>query len=176
VAAAVKTKVVELKRSQLDIGIKKISQCRRRMWFLPVSRETARQTLHAQQFLKKSLCKPQRNPPRPSFFERSTPNQIWQTDIFTFGRGGGNAYLMGFMDDHSPYGVGLQVFCSHTAEHVLEVHCRAGRGPRYLAWRQCANSVACSFFPFDVTTSTAMTPLEAYLPDLHDIRSAGTAV
>jgi len=73
VAAAVKTKVVELKRHHSDLGIKKISQFLRRMWFLPVSRETVRRTLHQQQLLKKPKSKPPRNPPQPRFFERSTP-------------------------------------------------------------------------------------------------------
>jgi transposase len=49
VAAAVKTKVVELKRRHPDLGIKKISQFLRRVRFLPVSRETVRRTFHAQQ-------------------------------------------------------------------------------------------------------------------------------
>jgi transposase len=125
VAAAVKTKVVELKRHHPDLGIKKISQFLRRVWFLPVSRETVRRTLHEQQLLKKPRPKPRRNPPKPRFFERSTPNQLWQTDVFTLRLGGKNAYLIGFIDDHSRYVVGLDVFRSQTAEHVLEVYRRA---------------------------------------------------
>lgn len=82
VAAAVKTHVVELKRRHPDFGIQKISQFLRRMLFLPVSRETVRRTLHEQQLLPKRKPKPQRNPPKPRFFERATPNQMWQADIF----------------------------------------------------------------------------------------------
>jgi len=52
VAAAVKTKVVELKRRHPDLGIQKISQFLRRVLFLPVSRETVRRTLHEQRLLK----------------------------------------------------------------------------------------------------------------------------
>ena len=147
VAPAVKTKVIELKRHHPDLGIKKISQFLRRVWFLPVSRETVRRTLHEQQLLKKPRPKPQRNPPKPRFFERSTPNQMWQTDIFTFRLGGKNAYLIGFIDDHSRYVVGLDVFRSQTAEHVLEVYRRAvaeygvpkemlsDQGRQYSSWR-----------------------------------------
>jgi transposase InsO family protein len=147
VALAVKTKVVELKRHHPDLGIKKISQFLRRVLFLPVSRETVRRTLHEQQLLKKPRPKPQRNPPQPRFFERSTPNQMWQTDIFTFRLGGKNAYLIGFIDDHSRYVVGLDVFRSQTAEHVLEVYRRAvaeygvpkemlsDQGRQYSSWR-----------------------------------------
>ncbi len=147
VAAAVKTKVVELKRRHPDFGIQKISQFLRRMWFLPVSRETVRQTWHEQQLLKKSRRKPQRHPPQPRFFERSTPNQLGQTDIFTFRLGGKNAYRIGFLDDYSRYVVGLEVFRSQTAEHVLEVYRRAvaeydvpkemlsDQGRQYSSWR-----------------------------------------
>ena len=101
VAPAVKAQVVELKRHNPELGVKKISLFLRRVLFLPVSRETVRRTLHEQQLLKKPRRKPQRNPPRPRFFERSTPNQMWQTDIFTFRLGGKNAYLIGFLDDYS---------------------------------------------------------------------------
>ena len=147
VAPAVKAKVVELKRRHPELGIKKISQFLRRMWFLPMSRETVRRTLHEQQLLKKPRPKPQRNPPKPRFFERSTPNQMWQTDIFTFRLGGKNAYLIGFMDDYSRYMVGVDIFRSQTAEHVLEVYRRAvaeygvpkemlsDQGRQYSSWR-----------------------------------------
>lgn len=85
--------------------------------------------------------------PKPRFFERSTPNQLWQTDIFTFRLGGKNAYLIGFLDDYSRYVVGLEVFRSQTAEHVLEVYRRAvaeygvpkemlsDQGRQYSSWR-----------------------------------------
>jgi transposase InsO family protein len=146
-AAAVKTKVVELKRHHPDLGIQKISQFLRRVLFLPVSRETVRRTLHEQQLLKKPRSKPRRNPPKPRFFERSTPNQMWQTDIFTFRLGGKNAYLIGFIDDHSRYVVGLDLFRSQTAEHVLGVYRTAvaeygvpkemlsDQGRQYSSWR-----------------------------------------
>jgi transposase InsO family protein len=147
VAAAVKTKVVELQRRHPDLGIQKISQFLRRVLFLPVSRETVRRTLHEQQLLKKPKPQPRRNPPQPRFFERSTPNQMWQTDIFTFRLGGKNAYLIGFLDDYSRYVVGLDVFRSQTAEHVLEVYRTAiaeygvpkevlsDQGRQYCSWR-----------------------------------------
>jgi transposase InsO family protein len=146
-AAAVKTKVVELKRDHPDLGIQKISQFLRRVLFLPVSRETVRRTLHEQQLLKKRKPKPRRHPQKPRFFERSTPNQLWQTDIFTFRLAGKNAYLIGFLDDYSRYVVGLDVFRSQTAEHVLEVYRTAvaeygvpkemlsDQGRQYSSWR-----------------------------------------
>jgi len=65
--------------------------------------------------------KPRRNMVRPRFFERATPNQMWQTDIFTFRLGGRYAYVIAFMDDYSRFIVGADLFRSHMAENVLEV-------------------------------------------------------
>ena len=124
VAPAVKAQVVELKRQHPELGVKRISQFLRRVLFLPVSRETVRRTLHEQQLLKKPRRKPQQNPARPRFFERSTPNQMWQSDIFTFRLGGKNAYLIGFLDDYSRYLVGLDVFRSQTAGNSRRHSCK----------------------------------------------------
>ena len=146
-AAAVKAQMTELKQQHPRFGVKKIAQVLRRMLFLPGSHETVRRTLHQHHLMQKPKAKPKRNPPKPRFFERSTPNQMWQTDIFTFRLGGKNAYLIGFIDDHSRYIVGLDLFRSQTAEHVLEVYRTAvaeyglpkemltDNGRQYTAWR-----------------------------------------
>ncbi len=146
-AAAVKAQITELKQQHPRFGVKKIAQILRRVLFLPGSHETVRRTLHQQQLIERRRKKPRRNPPKPRFFERSTPNQMWQTDIFTFRLGGKNAYLIGFIDDHSRYIVGLDLFRSQTAEHVLEVYRTAvaeyglpkemltDNGRQYTAWR-----------------------------------------
>ena len=84
---------------------------------------------------------------RPRFFERSTPNQLWQGDIFTFRLGGRYAYLVGMVDDYSRYMVGLELYRSQTADQVIEVYRRAvgeygvpkevltDRGRQYTNWR-----------------------------------------
>ena len=84
-------------------------------------RETVRQTLK-QEGLIEPPPKPRRNLVRPRFFERATPNQMWQTDIFTFRLGGRYAYLIAFMDDYSRFIVGADLFRSPTAEAVIEVY------------------------------------------------------
>ena len=116
----VRDKIIELKKEEPTRGIKKISQLLRRVFFLPGSPETVRKTLQ-QEGLIESPPKPRRNLVRPRFFERATPNQMWQTDIFTFRLGGRYAYLIGFMDDYSRFMVGADLFRSHTADNVLEV-------------------------------------------------------
>jgi transposase InsO family protein len=117
---AVRDKILELKQEEPTRGVKRIAQLLRRIFFLPASTETVRQTLK-EEGLVQSPPKPRRNLTRPRFFERATPNQMWQTDIFTFRLGGRYAYLIGFMDDYSRFLVGADLFRSHTAENVLEV-------------------------------------------------------
>jgi transposase InsO family protein len=119
-AEPVRAKILELKKEEPSRGIKRISQLLKRVFFLQASPETVRKTLKEQGLIE-SPPKPRRNVVRPRFFERATPNQMWQTDIFTFRLGGRYAYLIGFMDDYSRFLVGADLFRSHTAENVLEV-------------------------------------------------------
>jgi transposase InsO family protein len=116
----VRSKILELKKEEPSRGIKRISQLLKRVFFLPGSPETVRKTLKEHGLIEPPP-KPRRNLVRPRFFERATPNQMWQTDIFTFRLGGRYAYLIGFMDDYSRFIVGADLFRSHTAENVLEV-------------------------------------------------------
>lgn len=118
----VKDRIIAIKKAQPESGIRRISHLLRRMFFLPGSPESVRKTL-----LEEGLNSPPRktrrhNITRPRFFERATPNQMWQTDIFTFRMGGRYAYLIGFIDDYSRYIVGLGLYLSQTALHVIEVY------------------------------------------------------
>ena len=130
-----------------SFGVKRISHLLKRAFFLSASPETVRRTLRAESLIVPSKKKPQHNITRPRFFERSTPNQLWQSDIFTFRLGGRYAYLIGFIDDYSRYMVGLELYRSQTADQVLEVYRRAvgeygvakevltDRGRQYTNWR-----------------------------------------
>lgn len=142
----VRDKIIELKKEDPSRGIKRISQLLKRVFFLKASSETVRQTLHKEELIE-SPPRPRRNLVRPRFFERATPNQMWQTDIFTFRLGGRYAYLIGFLDDYSRFMVGADVFRSQTAENVLEVFRTAmaeynppkemltDNGRQYTSWR-----------------------------------------
>ena len=144
---AAKKKAVELKKQNPDHGSRRISHILRRMFFLKASHETVRKALHEEDLVQKPKRKPRRNPTRPRFFERTTPNQMWQTDIFTFRLGGQNAYLLGFIDDYSRYIVGMGLYRSQTAANLLEVYKRAvgeynvpremltDNGRQYTNWR-----------------------------------------
>lgn len=82
-------------------------------------------------------------------FERSLPNQLWQTDIFTFTlkRENRRLYLVVFLDDNSRYVTGYGIHSSMTGPLVIETLRRAigaygapeevlsDQGPQYHAWR-----------------------------------------
>ena len=147
VSEAAKRKAVELKRQNPAFGAKRISQLLRRLFFLKAGPETVRRTLKEEPRIAPTPPRPKRNPGKPRFFERSTPNQMWQADIFSFRLGGRSAYLIGYVDDYSRYVTGLDLFRSQTAEHVLEVYRQAvgeygvpkemltDNGRQYTNWR-----------------------------------------
>lgn len=143
----VREKIVEIKKREPLFGVKRISHLLKRVFFLSASPETVRRALRAESLIVPSKKKHPHNITRPRFFERSTPNQLWQSDIFTFRLGGRYAYLIGFIDDYSRYGVGLELYRSQTADQVLEVYRRAvgeygvpkevltDQGRQYTNWR-----------------------------------------
>ena len=143
----VREKIVEIKKREPLFGVKRISHLLKRAFFLSASPETVRRTLQEESLIVPPKKKPRHNISRPRFFERTTPNQLWQTDIFTFRLGGRYAYLIGFVDDYSRYVVELGLYRSQTADQVLEVYRRAvgeygvpkemltDRGRQYTNWR-----------------------------------------
>ena len=143
---AVREKIIALKGQEPSFGIKRISQLLRRVFFLKASPETVRQTLKREGLIEPPP-KPRRNVTRPRFFERATPNQLWQSDIFMFQIERRQVYLIGFMDDYSRFIVGAGLFHSHTTENVLEVFRSAvaayqppremltDNGRQYASWR-----------------------------------------
>lgn len=96
-----KSQIVKLKKEDPQRGIKRISDIMRRFFLLKASPETVRRTLHEEKLIDPPKKKRQRNIAKPRRFERTTPNQLWQTDICTFRLAGKNAYLLGFIDDYS---------------------------------------------------------------------------
>ena len=143
----VREKIVEIKKREPFFGVQRISHLLKRVFFLSASPETVRRTLQEESLIVPSRKKHSANITRPRFFERSTPNQIWQGDIFTFRLGGRYAYLVGMVDDYSRYMVGLEFYRSQTADQVIEVYRRAvgeygvpkevltDRGRQYTNWR-----------------------------------------
>jgi hypothetical protein len=89
------------------------------------------------------------HPEKVQRFERAKPNQLWQTDLFTFvlKRQNRRLYLVGFLDDHSRFVVGYGLHASASTALVLEVVRAAianygppqeiltDNGPQYVTWR-----------------------------------------
>jgi hypothetical protein len=71
----------EAKHPPFDI--KRISQLLRRWFFLPATPAESAAAVHAPELMASSSSPKKRSITRPRFFERATPNQIWQTDFFT---------------------------------------------------------------------------------------------
>jgi transposase InsO family protein len=82
-------------------------------------------------------------------FERAKPNELWQTDLFTFllKRQNRRVHLVGFMDDHSRFLVGYGLHATASSALVIEVmraaianyHAPAeiltDNGSQYVTWR-----------------------------------------
>ncbi|MCI0655836.1 MAG: IS481 family transposase [Acidobacteria bacterium] len=90
-----------------------------------------------------------RHPDKPRRFERARPNQLWQSDLFTFllKRDNRRLYLIAFLDDHSRFVVGYGLYASCSGALVREVFEAAianfgppeevltDQGPQYHTWR-----------------------------------------
>ena len=143
----VRGQIIDIKKTNPGWGVKRIAQVMRRWFLMEASPETVRKTLNEEELIQKKRAKPKRNRSKPRRFERATPNQMWQSDIFTFRLGGRNAYLVAYLDDYSRFVVGLELFRSQTAEAVIELYRRAPSptprrrswNARWRSWRSASN-------------------------------------
>ncbi len=147
VPAAVRQNIIDLKTENPSRGARRISDILKRFFMIGASASTVQRTLKDQGLTKPIRKKRKKNPAKPRFFERATPNQMWQSDIMTFRLAGKNAYLIGYLDDYSRYITGLGFYRSQTAEHVIETYrCAVGEygvpkemltdnGRQYTNWR-----------------------------------------
>ena len=91
-------------------------------------------------------------------FERAQPNQLWQTDLFTFvlKRQNRRVYLVAFLDDHSRFVSGYGLHASQATALVLEVLRAAIYGP--------PERIPCLPTGRSRTTATSMSPGGARVP------------
>jgi len=89
------------------------------------------------------------HPDKKRRFERSKPNELWQTDLFTFvlKRQNRRVYLVAFMDNHSRFIVGFGLHASQSTALVLEAlrssitnygvptEILTDNGSQYVTWR-----------------------------------------
>jgi transposase InsO family protein len=140
--------ILMLKQDHPEWGCERISDMLMRGPGLGASASTVAKVLHEAGYVaEEEPTAP--HPPRERRFERARPNQLWQTDLFTFllKRQNRRAYLVAFMDDHSRFVVSYGVHAGASAALVLEV-LRSGiaaygspeevltdNGPQYVTWR-----------------------------------------
>ncbi len=143
-----KRSILMLKQAHPDYGCQRISDMLLRGPGLPASAGAVARVLQEAGYVtEEQPTKP--HPDHVRTFERATPNQLWQTDLFTFmlKRQNRRVYLVAFMDDHSRFIVSYGLHASQSAALVLEVF-RAGitscgspeevltdNGTQYVTWR-----------------------------------------
>jgi transposase InsO family protein len=143
-----KRTILMLKQANPDWGCQRISDMLVRGPALPASASAVAQVLHEAGYqLEEVPTRP--HPDKIRFFERAKPNQLWQTDLFTFvlKRQNRRVFLVAFMDDHSRFLVSYGLHASQSSALVLEV-LRSGiasygapeeiltdNGSQYVTWR-----------------------------------------
>jgi transposase InsO family protein len=140
--------ILLLKESNPTWGCQRISDMLLRGPALPASASAVATVLHEAGYeLEETPTRP--HPDKVRHFERAKPNQLWQTDLFTFvlKRQNRRVYLVAFMDDHSRFIVGYGLHASQSTALVLEVLRAAltsygapeeiltDNGTQYVTWR-----------------------------------------
>jgi transposase InsO family protein len=140
--------ILMLKQANPEFGCQKISDLLLRGPALPASPAAVARVLHEAGYeFEEVTTRP--HPDHVRSFERAQPNQLWQTDLFTFvlKRQNRRVYLVAFLDDHSRFLVSYGLHASQSTALVLEV-LRAGltnsgppeevltdNGSQYVTWR-----------------------------------------
>src|SRR5438132_6103133 len=139
--------VVALKREHDNWGTRRIRDVLVRFSALGVSEQQVRAILHEEGLIESPVVRPEREHP-PRRFERAAPNQLWQSDIFTFRlRRAERLYVCVFMDDHSRFVVGHAIAHHQKSVLVMEAFERGiaaygnphevltDNGRQYTVWR-----------------------------------------
>jgi transposase InsO family protein len=140
-------RVVALKREHETWGTRRIRDVLERFEALGVSEQTVRRILHDEGLIETPKVAAAREH-APRRFERATPNQLWQSDIFTFRlRRAERLYVCVFMDDHSRFIVGYALAHHQKSALVMEAFERGvaaygqpaevltDNGRQYTVWR-----------------------------------------
>jgi transposase InsO family protein len=143
-----KRTILMLKESNPDWGCQRISDMLVRGPALPASPTAVARVLKEAGYELEEVPTRQ-HPDQVRRFERARPNQLWQTDLFTFvlKRQNRRVYLVAFMDDHSRFLTGFGLHASQSTALVLEVLRTAitsygppeeiltDNGTQYVTWR-----------------------------------------
>lgn len=143
----VSEQVIELKQQNETWGTRRIRDVLARFEAIGVSEQQVRRILHEEGLIK-TPEPPNEREPQVRRFERATPNQLWQSDIFTFRlRRSERLYVCVFMDDHSRFVVGHALAHHQKSALVMEAFERGiaaygqptevltDNGRQYTVWR-----------------------------------------
>lgn len=141
--------ILLMKESHPEWGSERISDMLYRGPALPASPGAVLRVLHEAGYeLEESPTRPHPEKQVRSF-ERSRPNQLWQSDLFTFllKRQNRRLYLVAFLDDHSRFVVSYGLHATQSTALVIEVLRAAissyqppeevltDNGSQYVTWR-----------------------------------------
>jgi transposase InsO family protein len=143
-----KRTILMLKQANPEWGCQRISDMLLRGPALPASAAAVARVLHEAGYQMEEVTT-HPHPDKQRQFERAVPNQLWQTDLFTFvlKRQNRRVYMVAFMDDHSRFITGYGIHASQSAALVLEVVRTAivahgtpqeiltDNGSQYVTWR-----------------------------------------
>jgi len=143
-----KRTILMLKEQNPAWGCQRISDMLARGPALPASPGAVARVLHEAGYTLEEDPS-HRHPDKPREFERAKPNQLWQTDLFTFmlKRQNRRVHMTAFMDDHSRFVVGYGLYATASGALVLEVLRAAiasygapeeiltDNGSQYVTWR-----------------------------------------
>jgi transposase InsO family protein len=143
-----KRTILMLKQAHPEWGCQRISDMLLRGPALPASASAVARVLREAGYeMEEVPTRAHKAPVRT--FERAKPNQLWQTDLFTFmlKRQNRRVYLVAFMDDHSRFVTGYGLHATQSAALVIEVLRAAlaaygvpaeiltDNGSQYVTWR-----------------------------------------
>lgn len=140
--------VVEMREEHPEYGTRRIRDVLARFSALGVSEAEVRRILHEVGLLESRPAPAEARQHPVRRFERAAPNQLWQSDIFTFLlRRHERVHLTVFMDDHSRFIVSYATAHHQRSELVLEAFERGiaafgtpeeiltDNGTQYATWR-----------------------------------------
>jgi len=118
---AIEQRIEDYRMQHPDRGVRRIRDELKRNNGIDVNAEQVRQVVN-EAGMGNAPVQAKRRPPQVRRFEKSTPNVMWQIDIFTFElKRMYRVYLIGIIDDNSRYIVGHGLYRRQSAEAVLEV-------------------------------------------------------
>jgi transposase InsO family protein len=149
VPAALQEAIVQTATAHPDYGVRRLRSHLLRFGGLSASVTAVSRVLAEHGVVRAAPPGRRRAPSLPRRFERSTPNQLWQTDItpLWLGRASRHCQLVVFLDDHSRYVVSWALGWRATADLVVQALtdgiARFGKpeeiltdqGRQYYAWR-----------------------------------------